>query len=85
MSYSIDEEEELEPLEEEEASEEKDPYDLSSSYTPFKASIFPVLIINKNLKIIYTNEACQQMFPGFKHLMGNIFSIYSEKRLNWKT
>jgi len=47
--------------------------ELSSSYAPFKASIFPILIINKQLKIIYTNEACEQMFLGFPNLSGKYF------------
>ncbi|MCL2719812.1 MAG: HD domain-containing protein [Treponema sp.] len=46
---------------------------LSPSYTPFKSSILPVLIINKQLKIIYANESCQKMFSGFHGLTGNYF------------
>jgi putative two-component system response regulator len=80
MSYSIDDEEELEPLEEdeeekalEETYKDEEIPDLSSSHTPFKASIFPVLIINKHLKILYANEACEQMFLGFTRLRGKYF------------
>jgi len=47
--------------------------ELSSSYAPFKASIFPILIINKQLRIIYTNEACEKMFLGFPNLLGKYF------------
>ena len=46
---------------------------LSSSYNPFKTSFLPVIIINKKLKIIYANEACEQMFSGFTHLQGKGF------------
>jgi putative two-component system response regulator len=81
MSYSIDEGE-LEPLEEneeenisvEETFEETDiSFALSSSHAPFKASIFPVLIINKHLKIIYANEAYERMFPMFANFEGKYF------------
>jgi putative two-component system response regulator len=73
---NIDDEEELEPLEEEEniSAEETDiSIDLSSSHTPFKTSIFPVLIINKHLKIIYANEAYKNMFPVFSNPKGKYF------------
>jgi putative two-component system response regulator len=46
---------------------------LSSSHNPFKTSIFPVLIINRQLKIIYANESCEQMFMGFNQLTGKYF------------
>ena len=59
-------EEELEPVEE-------SSFNLSSSYNPFKTSILPVIIINKQLKIIYANKPCEQMFVGFTNLPGNYF------------
>ena len=79
MNYFINEE--LESLEatadleniEEIVGEEEKAHILSSSYAPFKASIFPVLIINKQLKIIYTNESCKQMFINFESLPGKYF------------
>jgi len=74
------EEEELEPLYDtnvEEITDDSENEDvkieLSSSYAPFKASIFPVLIINKQLRIIYINEACEKMFLGFPNLAGKYF------------
>jgi putative two-component system response regulator len=74
------EEEELEPLYETDVEEITDDsenedvkIELSSSYAPFKASIFPILIINKQLRIIYTNEACEKMFLGFPNLTGKYF------------
>ena len=53
--------------------DEDDESDLPSSYSPFKTSIIPVLIINKKLKIIYSNESCIHMFPGFSQLSGKYF------------
>ena len=54
---------------------------LSSSLNPFKTSFLPVLVINKNLKIIYENDACHNMFsegccagnPVFSVLFGKHF------------
>ena len=73
-------EEELEAVDEDEAEletedcyEEESEYVISSSHNPFKTSIFPVLIINKQLKIVYTNASCNQMFTGFKSLPGRYF------------
>jgi len=80
MNYLFDEE--LEPLEESDDVQDAEELNeviedssgiLSSSYIPFKASIFPVLIFNKQLKIIYANESCEQMFTGFKNLPGKYF------------
>jgi len=45
----------------------------TSSHIPFKSSFLPVLIIDKKLKIIYSNEACDNMFSGFTHLRGKYF------------
>lgn len=53
--------------------EEDNDVSLSSSLNPFKASYLPVLVINKKLKIIYANEACESLFSGFTHLNGNYF------------
>ncbi|MDR0301175.1 MAG: HD domain-containing protein [Treponema sp.] len=80
MGYMVDEEYEiLEELDETEKVKEDDDIDpevsmlLSSSYNPFKTSFLPVLIINKNLKIIYSNESCENMFSGFTLLNGKYF------------
>ena len=80
MSYIVNDEEELEPLEdslgedEDNGENERDTlYDLSAAHNPFKTSIFPVLILNKNLKIVYINDSCQQMFLGFTNIMGKYF------------
>ncbi|MCL2410384.1 MAG: HD domain-containing protein [Treponema sp.] len=69
-------EEELEPLDEPVLFEPGDlesvdedgsnsTFVLSSSHNPFKTSVFPALILNKQLKIVYSNEACENMFIGF--------------------
>ncbi|MCL2184875.1 MAG: HD domain-containing protein [Treponema sp.] len=79
MNYII--EEELEAIEEddddiENINQNEDleiEYEISSLHNPFKTSVFPVLIINKQLKIIFTNEACDHMFSGFKHIKGKYF------------
>jgi len=79
MNYII-EEEELESLEEpceeediDSSFEEEAEHVLSSSHNPFKTSIFPVLIINRQLRIVYANEACEEMFVGFTSLPGKYF------------
>ncbi len=46
---------------------------LSSAHNPFKTSFLPVLIINKHLRIIFANEACENMFSGFSSLPGKYF------------
>jgi len=78
MNYII--EEELETLEDvdgedlcDDNSNDEQEYVLSSLHNPFKTSIFPVLIINKQLKIVYTNESCKDMFTGFKSIPGKYF------------
>jgi putative two-component system response regulator len=72
-------EEDLEPLEVLDVEDEEPlPADYSSKYfssssNPFLASVFPVLIVDKNLKIIYANPACENLFTGFFNLAGNYF------------
>jgi len=71
---SLDEAEaEVEEITEEPSSNEADSYILSSSFDPFKTSIFPIIIINKQLQIMYANEASEQMFSGFKNMKGKYF------------
>ncbi|GHU52321.1 phosphohydrolase [Spirochaetia bacterium] len=45
----------------------------SSSSNPFLKSVFPVLIIDNKLKIIYANSSCEHLFTGFFNLAGNYF------------
>jgi len=79
MNYLIDEEE-LEALDEPGGELEDDSsfleeasHIISSSHNPFKTSIFPVLVLNKELRIVYANESCEQMFLGFTSLPGKYF------------
>jgi putative two-component system response regulator len=69
--------EEIEPLELEELEEDKDNGEssefLSSKFSPFLNSIFPVLFLDQKLKIIYANDACKNLFTGFFNLVGNYF------------
>jgi putative two-component system response regulator len=44
-----------------------------SGFNPFVNSVFPVLFINNNLKIINANKACENLFTGFFNLEGNTF------------
>ncbi|QQO07526.1 HD domain-containing phosphohydrolase [Breznakiella homolactica] len=45
----------------------------------FKSSIFPVLIINRNFRIIYENPACHRLFTGFFKLEGNqLFDVFGK-------
>jgi putative two-component system response regulator len=67
MEYLVDEE--FETLESADEINET----VSSSHNPFITSFLPVLIINKDLRIVYANEACEQMFLGFTHLHGKYF------------
>jgi len=86
MSHLI-EEEELESLDDTEGEKNIDDdlddenlrIHLSSMHNPFKTSIFPVLIINNELKIIYVNECCVQMFKGSANLIGKYFFNLFEK------
>jgi len=79
------EEEELEPIDDTDGEkisdealvDEKLAVRLSSSYNPFKTSIFPVLIINKQFKIIYANEACEHTLVEFSNFAGkNFFDLF---------
>jgi len=77
----MENEEELEALEELDESEEfiadaqddDDPIDTShffSEANPFTRSIFPVFFINKRLRILFANGACESLFQGFRNLTG---------------
>jgi putative two-component system response regulator len=39
----------------------------------FHSSVFPVLVINKNLTIVYANQASKKFFAGFFNLGSNFF------------
>jgi putative two-component system response regulator len=46
---------------------------VSSLQIPFESSIFPVLFVDRKLRIIYANPACENLFTGFFNLSGNYF------------
>ena len=75
----VEEAEEIEAIAEPEADEEESSsIVLSSALNPFKTSIFPVLIIDKKLKIVYTNPSCDSLLTGFHQLPGNhFFNIFN--------
>ena len=78
----IDIVEELDPLEED-AGADKPNNDLASgnndsvitdySRNPFINSIFPVVFMDKKLKITYANNVCENLFKGLFKLAGNYF------------
>lgn len=45
----------------------------SPATNSFKASVFPVLVIDRQLMIIYANPACEKLFTGFSRLTGHYF------------
>ncbi|MDR2184807.1 MAG: HD-GYP domain-containing protein [Treponema sp.] len=70
--------EDLEPLDIEELDDEPDSNEEESIrrisvFNPFLNSIFPVLFINKKMKILFANDACKNLFTGFFNLAGNYF------------
>ncbi|MFP3041784.1 HD domain-containing protein [Treponema primitia] len=46
---------------------------LKSSTTLFEESVFPVLIVNRQLRILYANPGSKKMFSSFQHLQKNNF------------
>ena len=45
----------------------------SSSANPYLESFFPVLFIDKNMKILFSNKACHNLFTGFFDFSGKYF------------
>jgi len=97
MGYMVDEENDI-PEDTDEsgnlitAEDDNDPHaDMlpPPSLNPFKNSFLPFLVLNKNLKIVYANEACEAMFSGLtilggKHffdLFGKAFNAEDEKKI----
>jgi putative two-component system response regulator len=85
LTEDITELEVLEELEELEEAEEvldpeaktvdDEPIQLRSPVlNPFKTSIFPVLFVDRKLRIVYANPACENLFTGFFNLSGNYFT-----------
>ena len=46
----------------------------SSIANPYKNSFFPVVYIDKKMKILFANEACENLFTGFFEISGNYFA-----------
>ena len=44
-----------------------------SPANPYLNSSFPVLFLDKKMKIIFANDACQNLFTGFFEISGNYF------------
>ena len=62
-------EDELSPPREEET---KNKY-FSSTANPYVDSFFPVIFIDKKMKILFANKACQNLFTGFFDFSGKYF------------
>jgi putative two-component system response regulator len=73
-------EEDIEPLDvlDVEDADERDEEKISVFYSPavnpYHNSIFPVLFIDKNLQILYSNPACEHLFTGYFNLSGQYFT-----------
>jgi putative two-component system response regulator len=70
--------EEVLDLEEEALSEEPEEEDgsgvrFSESTNPYVNSFFPIVIIDKKMKILFANEACKNLFTGYVDLGGKYF------------
>ena len=63
-------EEELEP--EPEDAENHNDYILAAE-KQYETSFFPVLFIDKKMKIFFANKACENLFGGFFNIAGNYF------------
>jgi len=63
-------EEVLEPLEEPILSAS---HDTPLIMRPFVNSIFPVLLINKEFRILFANGSCNNLFTGYFRLQNNLF------------
>lgn len=79
----------LEPLEEPASDTEpslNNPFVSSSSEVPlimrpFVNSIFPVLLIDKEFRILFANGSCNNLFTGYFRLQNNLFSDIFGKSL----
>ncbi|MDR0402057.1 MAG: HD domain-containing protein [Treponema sp.] len=69
MNDEIEEVEEIEEIEELGASPEEDE-NVVAVFDPFVNSIFPVLLVDGRLKILFSNSACKNLFLGFDNLRG---------------
>ena len=84
----IDEIEEIEPLDDDDlidllndedetapsqAEQEKIRRHLSADANPYVNSFFPVLFIDKKMKILFANNSCRNLFTAFFEISGNYF------------
>jgi putative two-component system response regulator len=53
---------------------EKQPSGVPQPARAFINSVFPVLFIDKDMKILYANRPCENLFTGFFKLTGNSFT-----------
>ncbi|MDR2516786.1 MAG: hypothetical protein LBC88_05325, partial [Spirochaetaceae bacterium] len=44
-----------------------------AAFVPFKASVFPAMVIDRDLYILAANESCRNLFTGFSVLEGKAF------------
>jgi putative two-component system response regulator len=52
---------------------EDQPFGIPRTARAFINSVFPVLFIDKDMKILYANKACENLFTGFFKLVDNLF------------
>ena len=70
---AIEDVEELRALELEEETASSPDFEIESriaSFEPFRHSSFPVLLIDRNLKIHFSNPECKKLFPAFVNSRG---------------
>jgi putative two-component system response regulator len=53
--------------------QEDQPIGIPQTARAFINSVFPVLFIDKDMKVLYANKACENLFTGFFKLVGNLF------------
>ena len=64
----------LEVVDDDEGENEDDtPLSILAESNLYKDSAFPVLLMNRNMKILYANPSCHRLFTGFFELVGNNF------------
>jgi putative two-component system response regulator len=49
------------------------PFGVPQTACAFINSVFPVLFIDRDMKVLYANKACENLFTGFFKLVGNLF------------
>ncbi|MDR1025271.1 MAG: HD-GYP domain-containing protein [Treponema sp.] len=48
-------------------------FSIPAALNPFMTSMFPILFVDRQLKIIATNQACDNLFIGFPRMQQNYF------------